>query len=510
MKHEPRPYQRACGNDIYLAWRTHRRVLAELATGLGKSYIIGMIAANEAKHGRRTLCIVHREELITQLHSTMVSMFGLDCSIEKAQDRASLSHSVVVGSVQSMAGQRLERFSENHFDVVVADEAHHSVCDGWKAILDRFEARTVGFTATGYRGDRKSLGSIFTDVAYVYNLHDGIKDGWLSPIVAETIPLEIDLSSVKTTQGDYDKNELDSAITPYVASMIETVHEKAPDRNVLSFWPLIKTSQLACEIANRIGFKAEHVDGKSPDRRQIIDRFKSGETKFLCNSNLLTEGADIPRTDCILVGRPTRSTGLYTQMLGRGVRLFEGKEDCYVPDFLWLTGKHKLIRPVNLAADDEEVAAEMQKQLDKGGAVNIDELEQSAGASVSHERENKLAQFIEENKHKAGKIISIEDFGSWCDAEGLADFGAGNLSSAKDKLPASKSDLARLERHHLPHEGITRGYAKAICKVLDANQEKGLPTPRQAACLTKHKYDPKNYTFETASQLITKLAKNWK
>ena len=495
----PRQYQRDAGNAIYTEFANGtKRTLVEMATGLGKSFVIGMIANHENNSRNKTLIIVHRKELINQLAGA-VSSFGIDVDIEQAKEFASHHAPVVVASVASMKGDRLARFNREHFDLVIADEAHHSVCDGWKAIIHSFDARAIGFTATAYRSDKQNLGSVFETLAYRYNLRDGIKDGWLSPITTEQIPIKVDISKARSRGGDLDAGDLDEAIRPYLEQILTDLYQRAPARHVLAFLPLVKTSKMCAEIALKMGWNASHVDGTSADSGQIIQAFKDGHINFLSNADLLTEGADIPITDLILWLKPTKSTGRLVQGLGRGTRLYEGKTDCYFPDYLWLAGNHKIIRPVNLMAEDEEEAQKMLEKSACGKPCDLVELESEARVEIANEREAKIAKYIDENRHKKKKQVDIDEYGYY--------IGSGDIINYSptfdwEKQPATDSQKQRLDEIGLDNTSVTRGFAELV--ISEVSKREGLATPKQIRWLHRQGINPDGMTKDQASERIDK------
>ncbi|WP_240335346.1 DEAD/DEAH box helicase [Paraliobacillus sediminis] len=162
-----------------------------------------------------------------------------------------------------------------------------------------------------------------------------IKEGYLSPIKALTIPLKLDLSAVGQQAGDFKTSKLGSALDPYLESIVDEMVRVASDRKIVVFLPLVKTSQKFTELLNQKGFKATEVNGESKDRAEILRDFDSGKYNVLCNSMLLTEGWDCPSVDCVVVLRPTKIRSLYIQMIGRGTRLYPGKTELLLLDFLW-------------------------------------------------------------------------------------------------------------------------------------------------------------------------------
>lgn len=309
-----RPYQNAFVSGVARGFHEgFMRQLGVLPTGGGKTICFANIAQRfHEKRGERTLVLAHREELITQAADKIKQATGLEASIEKAGDHADRSAPVVVASIQTMQGARLESWNPDHFGLIVCDEAHHVLADQWQTTLARFNSRVLGVTATPDRGDKKNLATFFENLAYEIGILDLISQGFLAPVKIKAVPLRIDLADVKSTAGDYDAKALDAAIAPYLSQIARYIAENCQERRrIVTFLPLISTSQRFAEECQAVGIDARHIDGASPDRAEILKGFSAGKFRLLSNAMLLTEGWDEPGVDCLLVLRPTRSRPLY-------------------------------------------------------------------------------------------------------------------------------------------------------------------------------------------------------
>ncbi|WP_251870311.1 DEAD/DEAH box helicase, partial [Enterococcus italicus] len=341
---ELRPYQQKARTAIQEEWREGRKkTLLVLPTGCGKTIVFSKVIEDRVRMGERVLVLAHRGELLEQASDKLEKSTGLKTATEKA-DQTSIGSffRVVVGSVQTMQREkRLSKFPQNYFDTIVVDEAHHCISDGYQRVLKHFdESNVLGVTATPDRGDMRNLGTYFESLAYEYSLPAAIKEGYLSPIKALTIPLKLDLTAVKQQAGDFSTRDLGNALDPYLYQIADEMVKNCLNRKTVVFLPLVKTSKKFRDILNEKGFRAAEVNGESKDRTEILEDFENDKYNVLCNSMLLTEGWDCPSVDCIVVLRPTKVRSLYSQMVGRGTRLHPGKEELLLLDFLWHTERH--------------------------------------------------------------------------------------------------------------------------------------------------------------------------
>lgn len=312
---ELRGYQQEARVSIQAEWvKGVQRTLLVLPTGCGKTIVFSKVIEDRVILGERVLVLAHRGELLDQAADKLAKSTGLGCATEKAEQTSIGSwYRVVVGSVQTMMREkRLDQFDPDHFDTIIIDEAHHCLSDSYQRVLHYFsQAHVLGVTATPDRGDMRNLGSYFESLAYEYTLPKAIKEGYLSPIKAMTIPLKLDLSAVGQQAGDFKNSDLGTALDPYLDQIAAEMWKAASDRKIVVFLPLVKTSQKFTNILNGIGFRAAEVNGESQDRAEILADFDAGKYNVLCNSMLLTEGWDCPSVDCVVVLRPTKVRSLY-------------------------------------------------------------------------------------------------------------------------------------------------------------------------------------------------------
>ncbi|WP_375103790.1 DEAD/DEAH box helicase [Paenibacillus sp. RS8] len=512
MAMELRKYQQESRESIQTEWEKGvQRTLLVLPTGCGKTIVFSKVIEDRVRIGERVLVLAHRGELLDQAADKLSKSTGLGCATEKAEQTSIGSwFRVVVGSVQTlMRDKRLRQFAADHFDTIIIDEAHHCLSDSYQRVLDYFkEANVLGVTATPDRGDMRNLGSYFESLAYEYTLPKAIKEGFLSPIKALTIPLKMDLTTVGQQAGDFKSSDLGTALDPYLESIAAEMWRVAQDRKIVVFLPLVKTSQKFTSILNAIGFKAAEVNGESKDRAEILADYDSGKYNVLCNSMLLTEGWDCPSVDCIVVLRPTKVRSLYSQMVGRGTRLFPGKEDLLLLDFLWHTERHELCHPAHLIAENEEVAQAMTKQIEEAGiALDLETVEKQATEDVIAQREEALAKMLNEMKRRKAKLVDPLQFEMSIQAEDLSSYVP---SFGWEMSPPSDAQVKTLEKLGILPEAIDNaGKATKMLERLDKRRNEGLTTPKQIRFLEQRGFEHVGtWTFEHAKRLIDRIAGN--
>lgn len=510
MGQELRPYQQQARERIHAEWENgHTRTLLVLPTGTGKTIVFASVAADQVRAGDRVLILAHRGELLEQAADKLQRSIGLVSAVEKA-DATCLNtwFRVVVGSVQTLQRTaRLERFPRDYFGTIIIDEAHHAITDGYRRILDYFgSARVLGVTATPDRGDMRNLGEVFDSLAFEYKLTDAIKEGYLCRIMAQTIPLKLDISSVTMSGGDYAVGDLGTALDPYLEQIAAEMAQRCKGRKTVVFLPLIKTSQKFRDLLNSHGFRAAEVNGQSTDRKAVLADFDAGKYNVLCNSMLLTEGWDCPSVDCVVVLRPTKVRSLYSQMVGRGTRLSPGKTDLLLLDFLWMTDKHELCRPADLVCEDRTVARQMTENLAESGCPqDIEEAAVQASEDVVAQREEALAKQLEEQRRKKAKLVDPLQYEMSIQAEDLAGYVP---AFGWEAGPPTEQQAAALEKLGiLPDAVESAGKASLLLDRLHKRRDEGLTTPKQIRCLEKYGFQHVGrWSFEQAKHMIDRIA----
>lgn len=319
------------------AMRDNSETIALLyhATGTGKT----TTAVLDAKRcGGRVLFIAHTQELVDQATKRFRELWinttvGRYCDVVK-QPRAH----VVCGSVQSVA-LHLEDFKDDDFDYLIVDEAHHAAADTYQKVLSYFKPSfTLGLTATPERADDKSILDIFKNTAHKLDIQTAVEIGELVPVRCIRIHTNIDLTKVRFNSVQYNIRDLESKI--YVPErnklIVDTWLQYVRDKRTVVFCASVKHAEQIAELFRNQGIKAAAVSGgmKKSERMEFQAKFVNREIQVLCACDLLNEGWDCPEIEVLFMARPTMSKVLYTQQLGRGMRLYEGKESLMVFDFV--------------------------------------------------------------------------------------------------------------------------------------------------------------------------------
>ena len=352
-----RDYQRNCLMAIGERYQAGiRRQLVCLPTGTGKTVIF----ADFPRYFRmknQMLVLAHRAELLDQARDKIVqSNPDLCVEIDQAGRSADPNCDVVVASVPTLGredSKRLQRLDPDRFFLLVVDEAHHATASTYKRVLGYFGVFApntpkllVGFTATPKRGDGVGLDAVFEEIVFAKSLPEMIQTGFLSPVAGYRVETDVDLTRVKTAMGDFVAAQLSNAVNiQYRNDIIVDVYKShLAGKQTLCFCVDVAHSHNVAEAFNLAGIKAAAITGDmdSTSRMQILQDFHHGKLQVLVNCMVLTEGYDESSVEGIILARPTKSSLLYTQMIGRGTRLHPGKENVTVVDIVDATKEHKL------------------------------------------------------------------------------------------------------------------------------------------------------------------------
>ena len=406
-----RPYQQEAIDEVLAAReRGVKRMVISLPTGAGKTVIFSRLAAQAE---RQVLVLAHREELLTQaknkLERTLESM-GLEGSveIEQGEKRASPDAKIAVCSIRSLHPERLGRMMKGRdLELIIYDECHHAAATDNKRVLEQigcFEhdwgGTLLGFTATTRRGDGQGLDDVFEEIIYSRTIGQMIADEYLTPLRGYRIATSADLVRVGKSGEDFNIEELSEAvdIKERNALVARSIQELARDRRTIAFCVTVAHAKNLSKALNKIGVPTGVIHGemKREARDFVLTNFAEGRLQAITNVMVLTEGFDDPGVSCIAMARPTRSSSLYTQCVGRGTRLAEGKEDCLVLDFVDLSDVSLTTLPtlfglpqdVQLDGEDVEEARQQFLQLWDDhphleidpGEITLDEIKRRAAS----------------------------------------------------------------------------------------------------------------------------------
>lgn len=330
-----RDYQKECIEKIQSM--PPGSYLVQMPTGAGKTATFTHIP----RQGR-VLVLAHREELVRQPARYYHCPVGFEIAAERSH-----GEEVVIASVQSLV-RRLEQFHPDAFDLIITDECHHSAAATYRKIYDHFRPRKhIGFTATPNRGDRARLDGVYSKIIFQRDLRWAIENGFLCDIHCLRVNIGYDLSKVHTRHGDYAPGELEEAMEGTADAIAESYRKLATGATLI----FAVSVHQAEEIARRIP-GAVVVTGKTKDRADIIRRFTAREIPCLVNVMVFTEGTDMPLVETVIIARPTQSDSLYSQMVGRGLRLHPDKEKLTLIDCVGITGKANLCTAPSLLGID--------------------------------------------------------------------------------------------------------------------------------------------------------------
>ena len=340
-----RDYQRQAIDDLIGRWDAGAtRVPMVLATGLGKTEIFTPLErmwieslAEAYGLGRRVLVIAHTDELIEQAaRKARLRNPGISVGIVKAGLNQAHAQ-IVISSRQTLASQK-RRAAITNVGLIIIDECHHALrSNTYGKILEHFGAfdeqprvKVAGFTATLVRSDKGKLSSVWEECTFRRDILFGIRRGYLLDVRGTRVVVpDLSMSNVKTKAGDYQDasiaEELERTFAPQIiaAKYAEVARDARGDLRLgIAFWPLVETAYHGAESFESAGIPSAVVHGGLPreERRLILKKFHEGEIKVVHNCMVLTEGFDEPRADVVVIARPTKSPGLYQQMVGRVLR----------------------------------------------------------------------------------------------------------------------------------------------------------------------------------------------
>jgi len=311
-----RDYQDKMVADLRKSIRTgHKAPILVACCGSGKTVIAGFIAKGLFGNDKELLFLVNRQELYEQTELTFRNM-GLP-----------VGDKIKIGMIITVSNH----LSDYNPDYIIADECSFALARTWRKVFDAYpNAIKIGLSATPIKTSGEPMGMIFDDMVYGVEADELIKQGYLSPYSLYAPKIDVDLSGVKTVKGDYDISELEERMSkPKIyGDVIKYYTKLAHDKKTIVYCTSINHSRTTTEMFREAGYKAEHIDGATPNhiRKSTIEKFRNSEIQVLCNVDLISFGFDCPSADCVCLLRPTQSVAIYVQQACRVLRKAENKE----------------------------------------------------------------------------------------------------------------------------------------------------------------------------------------
>jgi superfamily II DNA or RNA helicase len=535
------------GNDKYpgalRALQAHKSTLVVMATGTGKTVVISKVANDWTKGN--VLCLAHRIELVEQMADTLAGELGYRPAVEQGPhglDPETLfaAGHIVVGSIQSMiTDRRLRKFREHPFGLIIIDEAHRATSPSYVKLVDRYrdldpECRVMGVTATPNRTDGTAMGLVFESVGFELGIVDGIAHGWLVDIQQKFAVVEdLDLSKIPVVRNefgemDFKASDLEALLSqegPLHAMSRPILDSTEDGKQAIIFAASVNHAHLWAAVLNhyRPGCAAAidgtMAKGDGQPRTEIVRRYKGGDLQFLLNFNIATEGFDAPRTGLVIMGRPTKSLLVYTQMLGRctrplpgvvdGIPTAEGRKDAIaastkphavVLDFVG-NSKHRLVTATDVLGGnyDVDIRNRADEIIGAKGAAQGDVIDAlgKARASLLLEAEEKKRRPMRAAVGQVDLKYHLSDVSPF----GGAATVAAPVTSRGGATDGQVNALVNLGVDYDTAIGYSRRKAGAV---IDSLRKKRC-TVKQARTLSKFGYDPAQFNADAASKLIDEI-----
>ena len=538
-----RPYQSAASDAIFTEWQERDSTLVVMPTGGGKTVLFADVIRRVFP--RQALVLAHREELIFQARDKIQRVTGLRADVEMGDYRAEGglfgAARVIVSTIQTQCsggdgGGRMAKFDPQRFGVLIIDEAHHATSPSYRRVIDYYRSnpalKVLGVTATPDRADEEALGQVFQSVAFDYEVLDAIHDGWLVPIEQQMVHVEgLDYSSIRTTAGDLNGGDLAAVLEAEknLQQMAAASLAIIGQRRALVFTASVKAAEMTAEIFNRHRANmASWVCGKTEkeERRSVLAAFAAGKPQVVCNCGVLTEGFDDPGVEVVIMGRPTKSRSLYSQMVGRSTRPLPGvvdgpetaearraaiaasaKPSCLVVDFVGNAGKHKLVTSADILGgkvSDEAVELAIGKAKQAGQAVNMTKALDEAEEELKQQREQAR---LAEAARRAQLVATARFTTQRVDPFDVLALEPGKARGWDNGRQLTEKQRSLLAKQGINPEGISFSEGKQLIAEIFRRWDGKLCSFKQAKVLRKYGY-PTEISFAEASATIDALAKS--
>jgi superfamily II DNA or RNA helicase len=528
-----RPYQAEAVDAAWAELETGRSTVLVLPTGTGKTSTGGAFIRRWLARSplSRVLWTAHRDFLLDEAARRLREMCGVDVSIEKAERRMS-STRIVVGSVQSLRGARLKSIPPSSFDLIVGDEAHHFSSPGCMAILQHFNAKRLGLTATLVRHDKVGAWNAWDTIAMERTIEWAMEDGYFVPIIPVARLIDsINLSQVKTTAGDLNLGELEEEIARSAAPIAQLTFEEMGDRPCIVYTPGVASAHAVAATLNQLRpgcARAVDADTPGDERKLILAAFARGDLQYICNCGIYLEGLDVPNCRGIAIARPTKSESLWVQMVGRGGRpegwigqlatreervsaiANSGKPNFLLLDITGSPGRHSLCSAATLAGK-ETPAKELADVLAANPGIDLQSAAKEAKAAVVRERKR-----IAEAAHAAEVKARRESFELFAKYD-IKEMPEG-LELADPGEPVSDADVEWMRNNKLcsgrkgdgePPANFTHAQVLKLQRTGAKWRSLGFATFKQRRALNNAGVaTPFNLSFAKAGTILTHLSSN--
>ena len=544
-----RTYQKTRIEEAKQHWSAGKRsVLLSMATGTGKTVTFSEVIRQMPA---RAMVLAHRDELIKQASAEIGRLTGMAVDIEMGEQKAGVGWAqtpVVVSSIQTQCSRdRMQRFTPSDFRLLIIDECHRSKADTYQRCIEHYTQNpdlvVLGVTATPYRMDGKGLGSVFEAATAPYPIVQAIPDGWLCNVrqVMKRL-VSLDYSGVHTSQGDLNVKEVSEILEgakPLMGMASHTMEACKGEPTIVFTASVNHAFSFNAKMNEWIPGCSRVVTGKTSkeDRDAAVNGYRNGDFWCLVNVGVFTEGFDAPTTKHVVMGRPTKSRGLYEQMLGRGTRPLPGivfdhmtpeerrdaiarsdKPYLRVHDFVGNCGRHKIVTGIDIMAGADiagRVGARNRMDVEKRETIEVDLLHQvkdaqQRAAKAEQKRRERKASEIRANVTAVYESKEVDLFsGERCPFEPMASGSAPRSSGVRMATDVQKALLANV----MPERdvrGLTFDDAfLLITAYREAGPAKVPPTKKQRDLLRRFGMSWAGLTCREASQLIgMRLSRN--
>lgn len=532
-----RGYQVTAGANTLTAFEAVRSVLLVMATGCGKTVVFLWVAA---KFPGNVLIVAHRKELIYQAAARAREFLHEEVGVEMGNERFQGSPRIIVASKDSLHQDRLDSLGRRWTPgLIIVDEAHHLSAsnESYTRILDKFpEAKVLGVTATPDRADEARLGETFEDVAFVYEIDDAIRDGFLVPVRCKRVVVEsVDLRAVKTVAGDYNQGQLDALMRQEEAihRVVDSARAYGEGLKGPVFVTSIATAKLMAEVFNHYEpGSAASLDANTPapERSRILRAYEAGDLRWLPQCNILTEGWDSASTTLMVNAAPTQSRARYAQRAGRVTRPLPGVVDGVasawqrksaiaasgkpfglILDMVGTSLDHRLVGPEDVLGgkNAEEVVARAKAIAEKEGGGDVLDLLERAKVDVDAEARIALRAKAKITVTTKSQVIEVDPFAFYGIENAQEKWGGSSRFGWRPPTPKMKEAIEKFGMG--VGEGLSFGEARVLLDTLIGNAKAGRATFKQARFLQSKGLDARDWSFEQASEALTTIKnQGWK